>query len=265
MIFRKESKRTLKVYKNSCFFLIVFVFIPFQIISSQTVKISGVIEGDEDLENILIENKTSNISTITNIKGEFKINVEQNDTLIFSSVQYKLRTIIINEEIILKRHITILLESRVFQLDNVTVGQKLTGLLDSDIRNIKRKQQINFYNVGVPGYRGEPFTLNERRLYEATNGGDISVTQILNSISGRTKYLKHYVYIEKRDKLLNFIMSKYSKDFWSAYSLDDNLKSNFFYFCSEDVNFFKRCENKNEIEILGFLREKLIQYKSCSK
>tara|TARA_R110002049_G_scaffold274391_1_gene452315 strand:- start:3633 stop:4400 length:768 start_codon:yes stop_codon:yes gene_type:complete len=246
-------------FKVSFFILIFFIT---QTLVSQNVEISGIVESNNNIENIHVINKTAQVFTVTNSKGEFTISASLNDSLMFTSVQHKTKNVIIDATIFSAKTVTVKLEELVNQLDEVTVGKILTGDLNSDINNTEGDPPINFYDVGIPGYTGKIATQSERRLNEATTGGGIiPLNPILNAISGRTKMLKQQVKLEEKDNLLRQIKTSLSEDFFSIYKLDEMLRVDFFYFCEEDPNFNLRCKNKGDIEIFEFLKEKLIQYK----
>ncbi|NOY48103.1 MAG: hypothetical protein GXO84_07915 [Chlorobi bacterium] len=259
------------------FFLFCLFFV--NIIWSQTIEINGVVKGVSDVENIHVINKTSNKFTTTNKIGGFKLLVKLNDTLVFSSIQYKLKSIVVSSKNIKEQYIVVNLTENVNVLDEVIVGKVLTGNLDSDINNSEAERPIDFYDVGIPGYTGKPKTQNERRLYEADHGKfingvngstyglgfGINFNKILNRITGRTKKLKSYVRLESNDVLLTKIKSRLTDNFFKVYTLDETLRTDFFYFCSEDKNFEKRCKGKSDIEVFEFLAEKIVVYKSNLK
>lgn len=229
---------------------------------AQSIEISGVVHSDKDVENIHVINKTAQLFTVTNGVGEFNISASVNDTLIFTSIQHKIQTFIIDKNVIESKTCVIKLEELVNELDEVTVGKILTGNLNMDVNNTEGDPPINFYDVGIPGYKGKIATLSERRLHEATTGGGfIPLNPILNAISGRTKMLKSQVKLEAKDNLLHKIKTTIADDFFIVYDLDETLRTDFFYFCEEDPNFNLRCKNKSDIEIFEFLKEKLFQYK----
>ncbi|OEK09058.1 hypothetical protein A8C32_14310 [Flavivirga aquatica] len=244
-------------------FIVILVLLSFRVVFSQSIEISGKVESNIGIENIHVINKTSQVFTITDSKGSFIITAKINDTLTFSSIQYKLKEVIISKDIILSKALFVKLEEQINELEEVVVGRVLTGSLSSDITNVEGKAPINFFDVGIPGYTGKPATQGERRLHEATTGGGIvPLNPILNAISGRTKMLKKRIQLEVNDELLQKIKASLSEDFFSMNSLDESLYIDFFYFCQEDPNFNKRCKGKNDIEILEFLKEKLITYKA---
>lgn len=251
-------------------FVILIGFFGFEKIHAQTVEISGKVESKNDVENIHVINKTSQSFAITNATGNFNITGKLNDTIVFSSVQYKPKELVVSKEIMAVKAIFIMLQEQINELDEVLVGNVLTGDLMSDIKNTEGNPPINFYDVGIPGYTGKPATQSERRLAEAGEfkpkmllgllGGGLPLNPILNGLSGRTKMLKNRVELELREQLMQSIKARLSKDFFASNPLDDDLKMDFFYFCADDENFIKHCKNQTDFKILIFLRMKYRQY-----
>jgi hypothetical protein len=249
----------------------IFTLCLIQDIASQTIAISGKVESNSNIENIHVINTTAQVFTVTNSEGEFTISASLNDSILLTSVQHIPKNIIIDETIFLTKTITVKLEELVNQLDEVTVGKVLSGDLNLDINNTEGDPPINFYDVGIPGYTGKIATQSERRLSEAGEfkpsmllgllGGGLPLDPIMNGISGRTKMLKNRVEIERKADLLHKIRTNLSEDFFSIYKLDEILRADFFYFCEEDPNFQLRCKNKSDMEVLEFLKEKMMQYK----
>lgn len=254
-------------------FCLAWVVIFFsQSLKAQSIEVLGKVESQGDVENIHVINKTAQVFTITNNKGEFVIKASLNDTLSFSSIQYKPKNIVVNKQAIQYKVLRVTLDDQLNELDEVIVGSVLTGNLLSDIKNTQGNAPINFYDVGIPGYTGKPATQTERRLSEASSlspkaggslgglGGSVSATAIINAISGRTKMLKARVALEEKETLMQSIKSRLSKDFFASNPLEDKLKMDFFYFCSDDENFIKYCKNETDFKILIFLRQKYRQY-----
>ena len=106
---------------------------------------------DTDVENIHVINKTSNKFATTNKLGGFKIQAKVFDTIVFSSVQYKLKAIVVNLMNIQDRSLFVHLSEYVNILDEVVVGKLLTGDLNSDINNSDAERPIDFYDVGILG------------------------------------------------------------------------------------------------------------------
>lgn len=246
------------------FFCLLSIF--FLIINSyaQSIEINGtVIVDDDEIEGIHIINKTASRFTITNSRGKFSIPVKLNDTIIFSAIKYKPKEIIITSNILIAKTLNVYLTELVNELNQVIVGKILTGNLLSDIENSEVKRDINFYDLGIGGYTGKPFTQSERRLNEATTGGGIvPLNPIINAITGRTKMLKNQIKLERLDDCMKRIKSNLSELFFVSNHLDANLRSEFFYFCSEDSEFSSICILKNDIGTLEFLKTKLEGFKA---
>ncbi len=239
-------------------FVLLFVYFGLQCGYCQTVNILGEIIGNGNIENIHVTNKSSQLFTVTDKNGRFNIPVKQNDTLTVSSIQHELHLLIISRDNILAKTISINLEDKIIELDEVLIGKLLTGNLLSDINKIEGKAPINFFDVGIPGYAGKPATQSERRLYAATSG---HLVPIINAITGKTKRLKNHLKLEEKDNLLRRIKYNLIEDFFIEHPLDKKLRKDFFYFCQEDINFMERCKGKNGIEILKYLQERLVLYK----
>ncbi|MFV9551966.1 hypothetical protein [Algibacter sp. PT7-4] len=250
---------------------LLFALLPITALS-QSIEILGRVESKTNVENIHVINKTAQVFTITDKRGHFTITAKINDTLTFSSIQHKLKDIIVSKEIIKNKVVYVVLNEQINELDEVVVGKVLSGNLMQDINNVEGKAPINFYDVGIPGYTGKPATQSERRLSEASNfapkaggslggmGGSVSFTPLINALTGRTKMLKNRVKIEEKETLMQSIKGRLSKDFFASNPLDETLKMDFFYFCADDENFIKHCKNQTDFKILIFLRAKYKQY-----
>lgn len=250
------------------FFLLLFF--PFTIIYAQSVTLLGNIKAKDNLESIHIINKNKKLYAASNQLGIFKIEAEKNDTIVFSSIQYKPKTVIVSAKNIENKSITITLDLLVNELEEVIVGNTLTGNLEKDVNNLNVKPQINFYDVGIPGYTGKRKSQSERRLAEAGElkakdvligalTGSIPINPILNAISGRTKMLKKRVALEANTSLMNSLKSRVSESFFNDHPLDKDKRMDFFYFCAEDKDFKERC--RSDLEALQFMAEKYIKYK----
>ena len=232
--------------------------------NAQSVEINGkVIIEDDDIEGIHVINKTANRFTITNENGSFIIPATLNDTIIFSAIKYKPKEVVITREIIKSKILNVYLTELVNVLNEVVVGKILTGNLLSDIQNKDVKRDINFYDLGIPGYTGKPLTLAENRYNEATTGGGfIPLNPILNYFSGRTKMLKNHLKLERLSDCLDRIKSDLAKTFFYNNELSDDLKAEFFFYCLEDEEFSSICQIKNDLATLEFLTSRLDSYKA---
>lgn len=247
---------------------VVFILLScfsFQAIFSQTIEITGKVTASSDVENIHVINKTAQVFTTTNAFGGFKISAKLNDTLQFSSIQHKLKEVIVDVGILIQKEIDVQLEDLIYSLDEVVVGRMLSGDLLQDVGNVEGKP-ITALQLGIPSYQGKLKTQSERKLNEATTGGGfIPLFPIINAITGRTKQLKNQIKLERKDDLLYDVRKRVEAILFLDDTLPETLRNDFFYFCSEDNNFVNRCKAKSDLEILEYLKGKLVQYKSNSK
>ena len=101
------------------FFLIILIQFSF---SHERELIQGkVIYRNIDVPAANVINNTSQISTITNDQGEFEIFAKEGDEIIFSSVQYIIRTVKVNAEILKNKRIIVQINQRVRELDEVVI------------------------------------------------------------------------------------------------------------------------------------------------
>ncbi|MCL6294216.1 carboxypeptidase-like regulatory domain-containing protein [Jejuia spongiicola] len=122
---------------------------------SQTVKrieVSGniIVEGS-DIIGITIFNVSTGIGTITDEKGEFKLNVALNDTIEVSALQYQNISFIVNKDIIESKKIKLFLIEEINKLDEIVVTKnKLSGNLKTDIKTTKLfKPKLDALYFGV--------------------------------------------------------------------------------------------------------------------
>ena len=241
------------------YFIFLFSVLWMQTMSSQSIEITGHVTTTLDAENIHVINKTRQVFTTTNAFGAFKISVKLNDTLQFSSIQHQLKEVVVSANILIEKQFDVHLEEFTYALDEVVVGRILTGDLLKDINQVEGKP-ITALQLGIPSYQGKLKTLSERKLIEATTGGPL--LRLTNVISGRTKELKNHIKLERTEYLLNDVRKKVEAVLFSKESLPEASRNDFFYFCSDDSSFENRCKGKSDIEILEFLKEKLMEYKT---
>lgn len=108
-----------------------------------------------DLSNIHIVNNSRGNATITTVDGSFEIAAALDDQLFITAVQIKTREFIITQAILESSRIEIQVEPFVNELDEVVVSPyALTGRLMNDSRTAPKTKNLNFDDVGIPGYKG---------------------------------------------------------------------------------------------------------------
>ncbi|WP_159021634.1 hypothetical protein [Formosa sp. L2A11] len=234
------------------------------------VSIVGEVRGADDVENIHVINKTSKTYTITDKNGGFTIPVKLNDTLQFSSIQYNHLEVIIDKYAISNKAIRVDLEELINALDEVIVGNILTGNLMLDMENATDADGYNFYTVGIAGLTGKMRTKEEERYYQSKQfkpsialggaGASFPVNSVINGLTGKTKMLKKYVRMQHNDNLVSEIRDQISVVFFSEHPLDEDYRMDFWYFCADDPSFQTHCKGKMDDETIVFLNNKYIEY-----
>lgn len=244
----------MKVIRLGCvLFLMVFTSNVF----SQTTALEGQVITDLEAENIHVINRTSQKFTITNALGFFTIPSKLHDTLIISSIQHELVSVIIDAEMLENKKFQIFLKPLINMLDEVVVGKVLSGNLMQDLQNVEGTP-MTALKAGISSYQGKMPSQSERRLSYARSG---MIGMIVNSLNGNIKRFKMQVQLEEKEELIHKIRAAQEANLFASFPLEPNLQMEFWYFCSEDPNFLERCKNKNGVLVLQYLIEKLEVYK----
>lgn len=114
------------------------------------IQVDGIITAPpgEDLEAISIYNVSSQKGTITNVEGEFSLEVGLNDRILFSALQFQKFTVIIDEGILETKQMKIYVNPAILQLDEVIVRpHDLTGNIVVDVSRIKTAPPLAFSDI----------------------------------------------------------------------------------------------------------------------
>ncbi|MFD0963422.1 carboxypeptidase-like regulatory domain-containing protein [Pseudofulvibacter geojedonensis] len=123
--------------------LLTLIFFCLISISWGQTLLKGKVINPTDNDGIHVFNKTHQKYTITNQNGEFEIQAKVNDTIVFTAIQFKLKSVVLTEETI-KEDLYVLLEEQLNELAEVYIGYKLTGNLAADAKNIKTEQKVDY-------------------------------------------------------------------------------------------------------------------------
>jgi len=120
-----------------------------KLISGKVIDSLGIVK------NANIINLKTKQGTFSSDEGLFRIFVSKGDTLSFSSIQHKLKNIVITTQILEKRELTVLLKSNIYTLDEFDLKQhNLMGRLGVDSKEVPRdvkdsllRKVMDFSNV----------------------------------------------------------------------------------------------------------------------
>ena len=127
--------------KTNHFLLLILLFAS-SFTFSQTlerIEVQGQIIADhQDIEGVTIYNTSSNKGTVTDIEGKFILNVSVNDRVEVSALQFEKFKIVITQEIIDAKSMTVFLVERINKLDEILIlPYGLTGNLETDLDKAK--------------------------------------------------------------------------------------------------------------------------------
>ena len=121
-------------------------------------------------------NNTSQTSTITNDQGEFEIFVKEGDEIIFSSVQYIIRTVRINDEILKNKRLIVQINQRVRELDEVVITPD-----DTDkFLDLKEEQFKGFDYLADKSSKIENILTDNRQFVNGLNF--VNIFKLLSSL-----------------------------------------------------------------------------------
>ncbi|MFL2633641.1 MAG: carboxypeptidase-like regulatory domain-containing protein [Candidatus Marisimplicoccus sp.] len=121
-------------------------------------------------------NNTSQISTITNDQGEFEIFAKQGDEIIFSSVQYIIRTVRINDEILKNKRLIVQINQRVRELDEVVITPDNTD----KFLDLKEEQFKGFDYLADKSTKIENILTDNRQFVDGLNF--VNIFKLLSSL-----------------------------------------------------------------------------------
>ncbi|GAA4274248.1 hypothetical protein U6A24_14840 [Aquimarina gracilis] len=240
--------------------LLLFTIISVQVFG-QSQNLKGRIVADS-LQGyaINIVNYTKKIGATNDRQGSFEIPATVGDSIIFSSVQYEILSLIVNENYLNNDTLKIVLRSVVQKLEEVKVSNvELSGNLDKDSKNIETQPYVDNKILGLPFSDKPQPTLAERRLYTAKSG---IIDGPINYLNGTVKKLKRIKKIEDFKNVVNqgeIILT--TSFFVDSLGVPKDLISDFIYYCAEDESYNDLLDDQKRLELFEFFQEKSKSYR----
>lgn len=241
---------------------------------AQRVTITGTLSDKlGKVVNAHIVNITNQQGTFSNEEGTFNIKAQLNDVLEISSVQHHTQKITIANIILKHKKVTVYLHLKDYLLNEIEVKKTdLSGILTTDASGVKKsKRQEVMENLGLDPF-AKKLSPIDRKIHTATGGGlfkyylfaaTISVDNIINAVSGRTKKLKDEKKLLDNEKKLKVIEDTYSEYINKDLKIDANDISRFIYFSHFDKGFEEAYTN-GDIAIIKFLKQQALLFKKDS-
>ncbi|SDR05872.1 hypothetical protein [Flagellimonas zhangzhouensis] len=225
---------------------------------------------DKDVVGVVVQNITTEQAVITDLDGNFNINVRVNDTLVFSAVHFLKKVLPVTEVLYNTSFVEVPLQEFVNQLQEVVVRPyNLSGDLSQDVNRVESGGVVTAESLGLPNAKQRIITQSERKLQTAT-GGKFNVGMILsppidpiiNAITGRTKMLKNRVKVDKTYADTQRVQGYYADSlFVSTLKIPANKIDDFMYFCEVDEGFQAAISSQDKLRIWGVMVEKSRAYR----
>lgn len=224
---------------------------------------------NNDLDGIHVQNKTANRATITDAYGYFSIPVQLNDTVTFSAIHLKEKTIIIDNAILKSAAIVVPLEAVENKLEEVVVmPYNLTGDLSKDISKME-VVVVTETTLELPNASAKIYTQADRQLYTARSweytGNKIELDPIMNYFSGRTKTLNKRVERDIKHKRIAVVTAIVTDStFINGLKIPKEHIMNFIFYCEADKSFDALLLLKDHFKIWKYLLEKSVHYRAAN-
>jgi len=224
------------------------------IISFGQSTLNGVIINAEEVEGIHVFNKTYHKYTITDANGKFNIPVRVNDTVAFSGVQYDLKTVVITEDLIKNDVLSIALNIKVNELDEVYLGYRLTGSLSIDAKYIETEVPMEIALTdsfrGLGKYSGTLSSDGQSSINSNSSGGGGNILGLVSMMIPKSNKVKIPEIIPlnySRDALVIY----YGGDFFTGHlKIPKTDEERFIHFTELDSVIVVSLKRRNKFELL---------------
>ena len=236
---------------------ILFLFLSLQFAYNQDREL---IQGKVIYRNINVVaanviNNTSQNTTITDDLGEFQIYAREGDEIIFSSVQYIIRTVRITDEIIKNKRLTVQINERIRELDEVVITPDNT----EKFLDLKEEEFKGFDYIADKSTRVQNNLTETRQL---KNGVDfVNIFKLLKTIIDSKSE-------EEKESLLasEVIPYLFEDDFFTeSLLLASSQIVDFLIYLDSRPNSVDILLEKNEFLLIDFLLNESIRYKEINE
>ena len=236
---------------------ILFLFLSLQFAYNQDREL---IQGKVIYRNINVVaanviNNTSQNTTITDDQGEFQIYAREGDEIIFSSVQYIIRTVRVTDEIIKNKRLTVQINERIQELDEVVITPDNT----EKFLDLKEEEFKGFDYIADKSTRVQNNLTETRQL---KNGVDfVNIFKLLKTIIDSKSE-------EEKERLLasEVIPYLFEDDFFTeSLLLASSQIVDFLIYIDSRPNSVDILLEKNQFLLIDFLLNESIRYKEINE
>ncbi|WP_108803456.1 hypothetical protein [Aquimarina sp. Aq107] len=211
-----------------------------------------------ELEAVNIVNLTKEIGTISNSLGYFKIKAEPGDQVVFSSIQFQLKKLVMTKEDLQSDDFTVFLEPEVNELDEVRISEYiLSGDIQKDIQEIPTyEDRLPLWNAAqikemrIIWQDDAQSPVKNIALGQGSSQASVSIDIgiLINLISGAFKNKSKH--IESKTQITDFYKEEF---FIKELEIPETEFYNFLDFLNEEKNLKTVLKTNDDLKILEFL------------
>ncbi len=245
-------------HKITCFLIVIAGQACLAQAQDRSVFNGKIVSNASSAEGVYVINAQTEQTVISDESGSFSILAKADDVLVFSSIAFKEKRIMLKQEDFSNINFTVNLNMIMNQLQEVV---------------IKRYDNINAESLGIIPQGQKKYTAAERKLRTATaldataNGGgmvgaSVSADPLLNFFSGRTAMLKKEAVVEKKEFFMRLLENMFSLEhFIERLKIPSEYVKGFEYYAVENEKFTAVLNSKNKTSTEFLLGELAVKYK----
>lgn len=199
-------------------------------------------------------NNSTQFNTITDSDGDFLIEVAKGDEIIFSSVEFKFKTIIITEEILNKNRLVVNITERVNILDEIVISPENTD----KFLDLKEEEFKGFNYVQDKSTKLDNSILRQGQLYNGINF--INVAKLISKLVLNTSEEEKKNLIPS--KVLPYVFE--NEFFINDLGLEQEQVIDFMLFLDEKLPTNKLLQKSKQFLLIDFLYEAVEDFKNNS-
>ncbi len=212
-------------------------------------KIKGRVENDSiKVENVIVFNSHSRTGGVVQIGGEFEIQAKEKDTLIFSSLSFKTKKIVITDDILNEPILIVKLEIFTRQLNEVVVAKAKKPVKAAVSENTQKYVDQKYFDDNQSSPKN-------KNVYDGSieNGADFVrlykdiMKLLIKKHRKQTDFFSNVDFTEA-------VLKKVSYSFYTkTLKLKDEEIRLFLLFCENDDRSKLLLKNKYEFELMDFM------------
>jgi len=232
-----------------------FLLIGFFLSAQQRALLNGkLLYRDNNVIAANVINNSTQFNTITDSDGDFLIEVAKGDEIIFSSVEFKFKTIFITEEILNKNRLVVNITERVNILDEIVISPENTD----KFLDLKEEEFKGFNYVQDKSTKLDNSILRQGQLYNGINF--INVAKLISKLvlSSSEEEKKNLI----PSKVLPYVFE--NEFFINDLGLEQEQVIDFMLYLDEKLTTNKLLQKSKQFLLIDFLYKAVEDFKNNS-